>query len=233
MIGIGHDPASGQITIGVTIHNIYDTSDVVEGHDTVALGTVPIWLQDSPYFFAFYSAHNPFFLPYMLAVARAEGKTDEEAADWIADTWEQEIFRLSVEARVEHEFRPVAWDDSLGMSARTTAITPGIVRHVGPNNSDATRRARDAGWAGGEVFENSTGGSASPAAVLAAWLVSEGHRSNILLPDNATWPHTHLGVGFGHPQDLIGFIEELHWSVRPNDRQVSGGINVVQQFGRR
>jgi AcrR family transcriptional regulator len=167
----------------------------------------------------FYREHNPFFLPYLLALGHSEAE--------IAEIWEQEMFRLVNEARVAHNLQPLVWHDTLGRSARTRANTPGVRNHIDPDGSTTTDVARRAGWQGQQVGEISAGSGGSPMDNVAGWLSSPTHRGWIL------GTSTHAGAGFGHVQDLTGFIEELHWSVDPLDRTVDGGPIATIHFSRR
>ncbi|MCL1988656.1 MAG: CAP domain-containing protein [Firmicutes bacterium] len=238
-IGVGYDVDAGFITIMFASTISYDVFGTGAENFIERLNVGSPWLVDSPYFFAFYEEHNPFFLPYMLAYGRYNGMTDEEILDWIVaehlqefqETMEQGIFEYTNRVRREHGLPPVRWDDSLGRSARITAGTPGMRNHIGPDGSTATDRARRTGWTGGHVMENYAGGfDQHPAITVSRWMNSDGHRRNILTPG-----HTHLGVGWEirlH-EDFLLSVENLHWSAEAQGGNHLPIVSAIQQFSRR
>lgn len=52
--------------------------------------------------------------------------------------------------------------------------------HVGKNGSKLKSRVRAEGYKGGTLGENIANGQKTPAAVVAAWMGSQGHRANIM-----------------------------------------------------
>jgi uncharacterized protein YkwD len=91
----------------------------------------------------------------------------------------------------------------------------GYFTHVGPGGGTPVSRMRAVGYISGrvrgyEVGENIGWGTlrlATPAAIVAAWMASPGHRANILDPrfrDTAigVWPHVPRSFGHGQPGAL-------------------------------
>lgn len=62
--------------------------------------------------------------------------------------------------------------------------------HTGLNGSRFSARAKAAGYKGFPAAENIAAGYQSANAVMASWMSSPGHRSNIL-----NCSHTHIGIG--------------------------------------
>lgn len=102
---------------------------------------------------------------------------------------------------------PLTADAALGRAASAHSedmVAADYFDHVGPDGSDPGQRARAAGFtlAGALVAENlsaATLSAATPAATVAAWMASSGHRANILDPD---FRRTGIGVAAAAPAML-------------------------------
>ncbi|WP_207781880.1 CAP domain-containing protein [Phytoactinopolyspora limicola] len=98
------------------------------------------------------------------------------------DAAEQEILELTNAERSEHGCQPLRADERLAAAARAHSVdmaTHGYLDHTSLDGRSPADRAAAAGyhrWGG----ENVAMGYPTPAAVVAAWMDSEGHRRNIL-----------------------------------------------------
>lgn len=95
-----------------------------------------------------------------------------------------EIFRLVNDARAEAGVAPLAWSDALAAVAMGHAMDMyrnGFVSHVSPTTGTVGDRIRAAGIPLAEAGEN-LALAATPKAVHAGFMESEGHRANILRP---------------------------------------------------
>ena len=72
--------------------------------------------------------------------------------------------------------------------------------HIGSDGSDSGQRIQRTGYGARVWGENIAAGYPDAAAVLAAWLESDGHRANILNPD-----FREIGIGYSiNPQSTYG-----------------------------
>ncbi|MCP3100209.1 CAP domain-containing protein [Myxococcus sp. K15C18031901] len=71
--------------------------------------------------------------------------------------------------------------------------TNNFMSHTGSNGSTPWQRITDAGYAYRRAAENVAAGYSTPAAVVAGWMASSGHCTNIMNPQLV-----HLGVGYFH-----------------------------------
>lgn len=86
----------------------------------------------------------------------------------------------------------LAWDDALAQAALTHSNDMQIndyFSHTGQNGSSFSERVTDAGFSGTPVGENIAKGYVSEEDVIAGWMESEGHCSNIM-----NGSATHIGV---------------------------------------
>lgn len=65
--------------------------------------------------------------------------------------------------------------------------------HIRPDGRDCFTALTDAGIVYSSVGENIAAGQASPQAVVAGWMASDGHRANIMSED-----YTQMGLGYYH-----------------------------------
>lgn len=65
--------------------------------------------------------------------------------------------------------------------------------HIRPDGRDCFTALTDAGIIYSSVGENIAAGQASPQAVVAGWMASDGHRANIMSAD-----YTQMGLGYYH-----------------------------------
>ena len=108
--------------------------------------------------------------------------------------------------RARHGLRPLRRNGDLrqaaGRHSRDMA-SRNYFSHVSPGGSDQVDRIRAAGylrgarrWTAGENIAWGTGGQATPASIVAAWMASPGHRANLLRPG---FRHVGIGIAAGVP----------------------------------
>jgi uncharacterized protein YkwD len=104
------------------------------------------------------------------------GPTSQEAA------YENEVVQYTNAARREAGCGPVRVDDELRTAARRHSYDMAAnhyFSHTGRNGSSPWDRMRSAGY-NSPAAENIAKGQSDARRVMAAWLMSEGHRNNIL-----------------------------------------------------
>src|SRR5215207_5162001 len=108
--------------------------------------------------------------------------------------------------RADRGLAPLAINPKLGSAASAYArdlVAGSYFSHTGRDGSDVLDRVEAAGYlqgaAGWRIGENlawGTGGLATPAAIMQAWINSHGHRENIL---NPAYREIGLGIALGNP----------------------------------
>jgi uncharacterized protein YkwD len=120
------------------------------------------------------------------------------------DTWddgfsgEPEGYAVAVFQRVNEEraaagLAPLRWHQTASVVAREHAIDMderSFFSHVNPDGMDAGDRLASAGVAFRRVGENLATGQDDPDEVMASWMASDAHRTNILNP-----LFTEIGIG--------------------------------------
>ena len=117
---------------------------------------------------------------------------DDETHSYNEFEWS--VFELTNIERTKQGVAPLRWDDRLGSAARAHSedmSKNNFMNHTGSDGSDPGQRIKRAGFEYSTWGENVAFGQQTPEEVVAAWMGSPGHRSNIL---NSSY--THLGVGF-------------------------------------
>ena len=131
------------------------------------------------------------------------------------DIFEEQIFILTNQERVNAGLQPLVWNDILARAARSHAqdIAINRVGHIGSDGSSARDRAVREGWDSGGVAENigGTNGHRTTQSHVDGWMNSQVHRNTIM-----TQRVQPIGVGV--------------WFVVENGRVTAGGA--VQKFGR-
>lgn len=132
-------------------------------------------------------------------------------ADWDPAwaQWEQEVLLLVNENRAagancdtEGEFgpaEPLTMEPMLRCSARLHSMDMferDFFDHTNPDGLDPFDRMAEAGFEGSYMGENIAYGQASPEQVMADWMESDGHCSNIMNPN-----FTLIGVGYHEGAD--------------------------------
>lgn len=126
---------------------------------------------------------------------------------------EQEVVRLVNAERAKHGLAALTEDWELSRVARYKSQDMHDNRyfaHNSPTYGTPFRMLRAFGLSYRTAGENIAMGYAAPAAVVAGWMNSEGHRANIL-----SSAYTKIGVGYvadGHywTQQFIGLDDEFH-----------------------
>ena len=97
--------------------------------------------------------------------------------------WEQEVFRLVNEIRVENGLPEFIYDATLASVARAHSqdmIDRSFFDHVNPDGDSPSDRVSAAGIQWSRCAENIAAGQTSPEQVVDSWMNSPGHRANIL-----------------------------------------------------
>jgi hypothetical protein len=99
---------------------------------------------------------------------------------------ERTLFQLINQSRAESQLPPLAWDPALGRAAKLHAAKiagiVGVAEHQYPGEPDLQTRATMAGAKFVSIAENVAGSAPSADIVHKAWMMSPGHRRNILNP---------------------------------------------------
>jgi uncharacterized protein YkwD len=113
--------------------------------------------------------------------------------------------------RADHGLPPLAADERLAAAASAFAgdlVAGSYFSHTGRDGSDLVDRIRRTGyisggspWHVGENLAWGTGALAAPAAIVQAWMNSDGHRENIL---NAQFREIGIGIVAGNPARADG-----------------------------
>ncbi|HMM93478.1 CAP domain-containing protein [Phycicoccus sp.] len=105
----------------------------------------------------------------------------------------QQVLRLTNAERADAGCAPLAWSAKLASAAvahSTDLATHDYFSHTSRDGRTFSARITAAGYAWSRVAENIATGQPTPAAVVASWMSSAGHRANIL-----DCRLTQLGVG--------------------------------------
>ncbi|MDX2646159.1 CAP domain-containing protein [Streptomyces sp. PA03-1a] len=126
--------------------------------------------------------------PASTTVAAQPSRSDAD------DSVVEEIVRLVNEERASAGCRPVTLEDRLTEAAQDytdVMARSGELSHTGPDGSTMAGRVEAAGYQWSALGENIAVGQRTAAAVMDAWMHSEGHRANIL---NCTFEQIGVGV---------------------------------------
>ena len=133
-----------------------------------------------------------FFLAALLVCAGCSFDVD----GYRPNEFELEVFRLTNNERVNNGLAPFEWHSVLASVARGHSVdmaSNNFMDHTGSDGSSPFDRMSRAGISYSWAAENVAAGYQTPEAVVAGWMSSAGHRSNILNPNL-----THLGVGYAY-----------------------------------
>jgi uncharacterized protein YkwD len=112
------------------------------------------------------------------------------------NSFELQVVDLVNQQRASFGLAPLALDVRLVEAAQRHSddmAARNFVSHTGSDGSTAAGRISAAGYVWYAAAENIAAGYATPASVVAGWMGSPGHRSNIL---NGTYQH--IGVGYAY-----------------------------------
>jgi uncharacterized protein YkwD len=135
----------------------------------------------------------------LLAFGVALASAAPAAADAPAgctDTFELQVVDLVNQQRAGFGLAPLALDVRLVEAAQRHSddmAANDFVSHTGSDGSTAGQRISQAGYPWYAAAENIAAGHATPAAVVAGWMASTGHRANIL-----SGTYQHIGVGYAY-----------------------------------
>lgn len=110
----------------------------------------------------------------------------------------QVVFDLVNAERARAGLAPFIADARLDLAAQRHSedqAAHGTMSHTGSDGSDMGQRIERAGFPWRRAAENVAYGYRTPADVVAGWMNSAGHRTNILSAN------THLGVGLAYSAD--------------------------------
>ena len=112
---------------------------------------------------------------------------------------QQAVLALVNEARAQEGLAPLTLAKNLTQAAQVRAgELPVLFSHTRPDGRSCFTALTEAGG-GGAAGENIAAGYASPEAVVAGWMASDGHRANILSAD-----FTCDGLGYAPAEDGFG-----------------------------
>ena len=120
-----------------------------------------------------------------------------------ADEFEQLIFELINAERINHDLEPLTWDDRIADAARAHSqdmAANSFMDHIGSDGSNARARMDKFDVPAGRSGENLFRGTHrrwSPEEIVEWWMISIGHRGNILNPSFRM-----AGVGFTENPEL-------------------------------
>jgi uncharacterized protein YkwD len=110
----------------------------------------------------------------------------------------QAVFDLVNSERAARGLAPMTYDTKLELAAQRHSEDQARserMSHTGSDGSTMVQRIDRVGFAWRSAAENVAYGYDSPAAVMAGWMNSDGHRRNILSSN------THIGVGVAYGTD--------------------------------
>jgi len=108
------------------------------------------------------------------------------------------VFDIVNAERTARGLPAMVYDSRLELAAQRHSedqAAMGRMTHTGSDGSSMTQRIDRVGFAWRSAAENVAYGYQTPAAVMAAWMASDGHRRNILSAN------TRIGVGLAYGSD--------------------------------
>ena len=123
--------------------------------------------------------------------------TDEENTSTEVSAFEQEVLELTNAERTKAGLSPLSLDTELSKVARIKSQDmkdQNYFSHTSPTYGSPFDMMTTFGISYRSAAENIAQGQTTPAAVVQAWMNSQGHRENIL---NASYTH----IGIGHVSD--------------------------------
>ncbi len=142
--------------------------------------------QDPPYSFPASAALTPTGAPLPLPPTVDEGGSEA-----------RQVFDLTNTFRVSNGLPPLNWSAPLAAAAQAYAArmaNEGFFSHTAPDGSTMDQRITTAGYSWSSCGENIAYGSATPDAVMQAWMNSSGHRANLL---GASYQDLGVGLALG------------------------------------
>lgn len=105
-----------------------------------------------------------------------------------------ELLQLTNAERQKVGAPPLKMNDKLTQAAQrhtTDMASNNFLSHTGSDGSTMQSRVQATGYLYRALGENVAAGQSTPAAVLKSWMMSSGHRANILNPN-----YTEIGLGY-------------------------------------
>ncbi|MGB0114823.1 MAG: CAP domain-containing protein [Ilumatobacteraceae bacterium] len=121
-----------------------------------------------------------------------------------AASFARQVFDLVNAQRAGYNLPPFTYDSRLELAAQRHSEDQARhqnMSHTGSDGSSMSERIERAGFAFRRAAENVAYGYRTPAAVVQAWMNSDGHRRNILSAN------THIGVGVA-----VGANGLIYWT---------------------
>jgi uncharacterized protein YkwD len=143
----------------------------------------------------------------LVSTAGASACAGAGAASRSARAYAKAVRCLLNQQRAAGGLAPVTADPRLARAARRFSgemVRRRFFDHVSPAGSTVGQRVRKAGFSGrgiGETIAWGAGPSATPAAIVAMWMASPGHRAIIM---QGRFRHVGLGVASGSPVGVAG-----------------------------
>lgn len=119
----------------------------------------------------------------------------------------REVFRLTNQAHTGEQCSRLRWDDRLAEAAQRHSddmLARGSLGHNGSDGSSPWDRVRDTGYPLAAAAENIASGQAGPAAVMSAWVASDGHRTHIV-----DCTYTEIGIGVARSGGRVYWTQVL------------------------
>ncbi len=133
-------------------------------------------------------------VPSTTATAKSRTTAAAAAPAINASAYEQQVLSLTNAQRTANGCPALTWNSALGSVARAHSQDMAARNYFDHNTLNGTtpaQRLTAAGYAYRQMAENIAAGQATPAAVMASWMGSAGHKANIL-----NCALTELGVGY-------------------------------------
>ncbi|MCX7791833.1 MAG: CAP domain-containing protein [Chloroflexaceae bacterium] len=157
----------------------------VESSTQVELATPQFAIQVEP------AAVSQTFLP----LVRATGGSQPPGNSGVAS----QVLALLNAERARAGCQPLSLEPRLMQAAQQHSEDMAVnnfVGHLGSNGSTLVQRANAVGYTWSALAENVAAGYATPEAVMAGWMRSDGHRQNIL-----NCRYVHVGIGYVYQSD--------------------------------
>lgn len=138
-----------------------------------------------------FAAASRVFVPVIKVAGSSQTSGNQDIAN--------QVLALLNAERARAGCQPLSLDSRLMRAAQQHSEDMAVnnfVGHIGSNGSTLAERANAVGYVWSALAENVAAGYATPEAVMAGWMRSDGHRRNIL-----NCQYVHVGVGYVYQAD--------------------------------
>lgn len=145
----------------------------------------------SPAALADLAAASRVFVPVIKVAGSSPASSNQSSAN--------QVLALLNAERARAGCQPLSLDSRLMRAAQQHSEDMAVnnfVGHTGSNGSTLAQRANAVGYTWSALAENVAAGYATPEAVMAGWMRSDGHRQNIL-----NCRYVHVGIGYVYQSD--------------------------------